>query len=166
MSNADAHLAWIGELVGRFACPVGYSDHTTELISGVMAVGAGACVIEKHLTYDRSAEGPDHAASADAAMFERYVAMIRTAQELRGRRGRRVLAAEEDVRRLSRQSVVVLRRLNPGDVLRRDDVTIQRPGTGIPAADLERVLGRTIARPVSAGEVLQWDMLLALSDAA
>ena len=63
---SDAHLDWIGQLA-RFGAPVGYSDHTTEEMSGAFATMAGASIIEKHLTYDRSAAGPDHAASADPA---------------------------------------------------------------------------------------------------
>src|SRR6202021_2459314 len=57
-----AHLSWIDELHRRFDVPVGYSDHTTEPLAGAFAVAAGACVIEKHLTYDRKAAGPDHSA--------------------------------------------------------------------------------------------------------
>ncbi len=65
VKNDSANLAWIDELAYRFDCPVGYSDHTTSHLAGALATAAGACVIEKHLTYDRTAKGPDHAASAD-----------------------------------------------------------------------------------------------------
>src|SRR5207253_594302 len=79
-----AHLGWIDEL-SRLDVPVGYSDHTTEPLAGAMAAAAGACIIEKHLTYDRSAAGPDHAASADAIEFASYVRYVRWAEQLRGR---------------------------------------------------------------------------------
>ena len=161
--NHEANLCWIGELARRFDVPIGYSDHTTDPMSGAMAAAAGACIVEKHLTYDRAAQGPDHAASADPSQFAEYVRLIRTADRLRGKPGKRVLAAEEDVRRVSRQSLVLSRDLRPGDVLRGEDLIIQRPGTGIPAAMSERVVGRKILRPLDAGTLLQWDML---SDAA
>lgn len=162
-SNHDANLCWIAELAARFEVPIGYSDHTTDGLSGALAVAYGACIVEKHLTYDRNASGPDHAASADPKQFADYVRGIRTADRLRGKPGKRVLAVEEDVRKVSRQSLVLCRDLRPGDLLRSEDLIIQRPGTGIPAAMSERVVGRKILRSLEAGTLLQWDML---SDAA
>jgi N,N'-diacetyllegionaminate synthase len=37
---------------------LGYSDHTTSLDTGALAVAGGACLLEKHITYDRTAAGP------------------------------------------------------------------------------------------------------------
>jgi sialic acid synthase SpsE len=138
---------------------VGYSDHTTEILSGALAVAAGACIIEKHLTYDRSAKGPDHAASADPQQFERYLRRIREAETLCGSPGKTVLPVEEDVRKVSRQSLVVRRSLQPGETLRQEDLTFQRPGTGMPAAMITEAIGRRMSRAVTAGSLLQWDML-------
>lgn len=154
-----ANLCWISEIARRFDCLVGYSDHTTEILSGALAVAAGSCIVEKHLTYDRSAKGPDHAASADPQQFERYVRRIREAETLCGSPGKTVLPVEEDVRKVSRQSLVVRRSLQPGETLRPEDLTFQRPGTGMPAAMITEAVGRRISRAVAAGSLLQWDML-------
>jgi sialic acid synthase SpsE len=155
----EANLCWIAELASSFRVPIGFSDHTTELMSGALSVAAGATIVEKHLTYDRAAQGPDHSASADARQFGQYVQMIRQAERLRGRPGKRVLEIENDVRTVSRQSLVICRDLKPGDVIREADLTVQRPGTGIPAARLEATIGRRVARALKAGAMLQWDML-------
>jgi N-acetylneuraminate synthase/N,N'-diacetyllegionaminate synthase len=155
----QANLCWISELSNQFALPVGYSDHTTEIISGSLAVAAGASIIEKHLTFDRSAPGPDHAASADPDQFAQYVQLIRTAESLRGVPGKRVLEIEQDVRRVSRQSLVAARDLQRGQTLRQDDFLVQRPGTGISAADVSSAVGRRTIRPIPRGTLLQWDML-------
>ena len=47
----SANLGWIAELSKRFDCPVGFSDHTQETIAGALATSAGACIVEKHLTW-------------------------------------------------------------------------------------------------------------------
>lgn len=159
----QANLCWIGELAGRFNVPIGYSDHTTEHWAGALAVAAGASIIEKHLTYDRSAQGPDHSASSDPAQFAQYIWMVRGAQTLRGRPGKRVLEIENDVRQVSRQSLVLRTKLRKGEVLREDHLTVQRPGTGIPAGQIQQAIGRKLRRPLAAGDMLNWDML---SDAA
>ncbi len=154
-----ANLCWIDELSERFKAPIGFSDHTIETICGAAAVAAGACIVEKHLTYDRNAAGPDHAASADPSEFAEYIRQIRTAERLRGMPGKRVLEIERDVRSVSRQSLVVAENLEAGRRLRKADLIVQRPGTGIPAAEMATVVGRNLVRPVQSGTLLQWDML-------
>jgi sialic acid synthase SpsE len=155
---SSAQLCWINEL-SRLGVPVGYSDHTTETSTGGLAVAAGACIVEKHLTYDRDAAGPDHAASADREQLEEYVRQVRVADLMRGRPGKHVLAIEQDVRRVSRQSLVLRRDLRAGETIRETDLTIQRPGTGIPAAELTDAVGRRAREPLKAGTLLRWDML-------
>ena len=156
---SDTNLCWIGELAEHFAVPIGFSDHSTDLMSGALAVASGASIIEKHLTYDRNAQGPDHAASADPQQFDAYVKMIRRADVLRGSTGKRVLPIEQDVRRVSRQSLVVARDLSAGQVLGENDLTVQRPGIGIPAAQVDTAVGRTVIKPVRRGSLLAWEML-------
>ena len=155
---ASANLSWVTELANRFDVPVGYSDHTADPLSGALAVAAGARVIERHLTYDRGARGPDHASSSDPVHFERYVKLVREADLLCGGPGKRVLDIEQDVRIVSRQSLVARRTLRVGDVLTEDALTVQRPGTGISASRVADLVGRTAIKPVPAGTMLQWDM--------
>ena len=154
-----ANLCWIQELARQFDVPVGYSDHTTEQLAGALAVAAGAMILEKHLTYDREARGPDHAASVDPQQFSRYVKFVRDADILRGAPGKCVLPIEEEVRIIARQSLVVRRAMKEGDMLREEDLTVQRPGTGLSAAMVTEAVGRKVIRPIQAGAMLQWDML-------
>ena len=156
---AEAHLGWISELRQRFDVPVGYSDHTNITHAGALAVGAGARFVEKHLTYDRSAAGPDHAASGDAKSFARYVKLIRQTEEMLGQPGKCVLDRERDVRLVSRQSLVLCRALRAGEPIQRKDLSVQRPGTGVSPAMMEQIVGRKITRDLPAGALLKWDMI-------
>jgi sialic acid synthase SpsE len=132
-----------------------------------LAVAAGACVIEKHLTYDRQATGPDHAASSSPEDFAEYVRLIRRAQALCGAGGKHVLDIEQEVRTVSRQSLVASRRLPAGHVIQETDLIVQRPGDGICASEYSRIVGQRTAREIAAGTMLRLEMLAgALSDAA
>jgi N,N'-diacetyllegionaminate synthase len=157
--DGEAHLGWIGELRRRFGVTVGYSDHTTEMMAGALAVAAGARIIEKHLTLNCDAPGPDHAASFDAVQFAEYVRLIRQAESMVGIGGKRVLEIEQDVRRVSRQSLVLARPVAAGAALSAADLTVQRPGTGVPAADVDRFIGRSAVRSLRPGEMAAWDMV-------
>jgi sialic acid synthase SpsE len=157
--EADVNLCWLAELAAAGDVPVGFSDHTRSDFAGALAVAAGACIVEKHLTYDRGAVGPDHSASADPAHFAYYVALLRQAEKMRGRPGKHVLECEADVRHASRQSLVLARDVGPGNALREGDLIVQRPGSGIPANQIDDVIGRPLAVPVRAGTMLTWELL-------
>lgn len=158
VDDSLAHVRWVDEL-RQFGLPVGYSDHATDILSGALGVAAGACVIERHLTYDRSADGPDHSASSDPVQFAEYVRTIRRSENLLGRGPKHVLDTELDVRKVSRQSVVARVDLVAGQPIRIDELCIQRPGTGIPAAELEAVVGRKARANVTRGRLLHWEMI-------
>ena len=151
----QAQLGGLSAMREAFGLPMGYSDHTPGLQTGALAVVAGAVVLEKHLTHDPSAKGPDHAASLDPEQMARYVANVRGAQAMLGRVVKDVSDVEKDVRRVSRQSVCAARDLPVGHRLTGDDLTVKRPGTGIPARDLASLVGRQLASPVGANDLLK-----------
>ncbi|MDB5325186.1 MAG: putative sialic acid synthase [Phycisphaerales bacterium] len=153
VEESDAQLCWIQELA-KHGVPVGYSDHVSDPVAGALSVAFGASIIEKHLTYDCSAAGPDHSASLEPVAMADYIHRIRQAERMMGRPGRRVLRCEEDVRRVSRQSLVLKASRQAGHTLTLEDLTTQRPGTGLSAELFETVLGRTLARSVRAGDML------------
>jgi N,N'-diacetyllegionaminate synthase len=157
--SQDAHLNWIGELQAMCDVPVGYSDHTTDTTCGALAVAAGARFVERHLTYDRDACGPDHSASGDPEQFARYVQLIRRAEMMLGSGRKRVLACEEDVRSVSRQSLVLQRHVPARATVCNADLTVQRPGTGISAARINEVIGLQAMRDLPAGAMLTWEMI-------
>jgi sialic acid synthase SpsE len=132
------------------SCALGYSDHTTGIDTGSLAVAAGARVLEKHLTHDRGANGPDHAASLDPAGFTEYVRLAHRAFAMLGSRRKHVLEIERDVHSVARQSLTTTRTLRSAATITREDLTIKRPGTGLPPWTLERVVGRRLARDVAA----------------
>lgn len=133
---------------------VGYSDHTTSTLTGALAVAGGACFLEKHLTLDRGRKGPDHAASLEPGQMGEYVKLVREAFVMRGGYEKKVLSVEEGVRLQTRQSVVLRRDVAAGEVLRLEDLTVKRPGTGIAARELRCVVGRRLKRGMSGNTVL------------
>jgi len=151
-------LGAIGVLRQRFLeLPVGYSDHTVETMTGALAVAAGACVLEKHLTLSRAGKGPDHAASLEPAQFAEYVGFARLGYVMRGPYAKQAQGLEREVRQQTRQSVVVRCDLKAGTVLTGEMLTVKRPGTGIPAAELGRTVGKMLVKDVAANSILTLD---------
>jgi sialic acid synthase SpsE len=152
---SEAGLSRISVLRSRVGNRVGFSDHTIGVAAPAAAIALGATVIEKHVTWDTSAEGPDHAASlclTDARDWTEQVRDVAVAVS-----ERRSSAAELSNRRVVRKALYAARSLKAGDVLGGNDVVPLRPlGDGIPAGRLDDVIGAKVVVDVAAGEQLTW----------
>ena len=69
----------MGFRVGKFGVPVGYSGHERGIAVSTVASALGACIIERHITLDRTMDGPDHAASLELHGFRK---MVRDIQQI------------------------------------------------------------------------------------
>ena len=138
---------------------VGYSDHSEGTVAAVMAIALGAVALEKHLTYDRAASGPDHQASLDPSEFRRYVENVRQAEVACGDGVKAPSAAEIDTANVARKSIFARRDLRRGECIKADDLDFRRPGTGIGADRADALVGRVMAVDLRAGDILSWDDL-------
>lgn len=146
----EANLAGIMDLQSLMpSVAVGYSDHTQSVETGSIAVAAGACVLEKHLTHDRDAAGPDHAASLEPKQLAAYIEKAKLAWLMLGE-GKAVAAIEGDVRTLSRQSIVAARDIAAGQVITADLLCIKRPGTGLGPWLLDELIGAKAVASIAA----------------
>jgi len=93
----ELNLHVIGVLKDRYGVPVGYSGHETGLPSSVAAAVLGACMIERHITLDRSMWGSDHAASLEPNGITRLVRDIRLIEKSMGDGVKRVLEREQPI---------------------------------------------------------------------
>lgn len=159
-ANIDVNLRAMQTIAEATGLPVGYSDHTLGLAVSTAAVALGATVIEKHFTLDRAMLGPDHKASLTPDELEALVKQIRAVEEALGSPEKAPTESELPVRALVRRSVSAARDIGAGTVLESTDLTLLRPGTGIPPASLREMFGRVVARDMAAGTTMQWDDLV------
>lgn len=157
--DASLNLRALHALAAGTQLPIGYSDHSEGIAAAIAAVTLGATVIEKHLTLDKSMPGPDHRASADPAEFAAMVQGIRRVEAMLGDGIKQPHPVEANTRDVARRSVVVTRALPAGHVLVAEDLALRRPGTGIPPADWDQVVGCRLRAAVEAHTTLAWDFL-------
>jgi N-acetylneuraminate synthase len=142
----DVNLAAMQAMRTAFGLPVGYSDHTDGFEISLAAVALGATIIEKHLTLDRKAEGPDHAASLEPGDFARMVSAIRNIEGAIGDGIKTPKDSEIKNMPIARKSLVAARPIKAGDVLGADDIASKRPGAGRPPIEYWSLIGTTAAR--------------------
>jgi len=74
--------------------PVGYSGHEKGIATTVAAVALGACMVERHITLDRTMFGSDQAASLEPTGFARLCRDIRAVEAAMGDGVKRVYDSE------------------------------------------------------------------------
>lgn len=95
------NLRMIQTLRDEFSCPVGYSGHEVGLVTSVVAVSLGACLVERHITLDRAMWGGDQAASVEPGGFERLVKYIRVTE----------LALGDGVKKVYDEEIPIMKKL-------------------------------------------------------
>lgn len=100
----DVHLRSMDSL-RQYWHSVGFSDHTENGVAAIAAAALGATVIEKHLTLDRSQEGPDHKASVEPTTFGLIVQSIRQVETMMGDSVKAVRKCEGQLRKAWRDRV-------------------------------------------------------------
>lgn len=96
-SYDELNLKAIPELRKRFGVPIGYSGHETGIPSSSAAVALGACMVERHLTLERSMWGSDQAASLGPSGITRLVRDIRLVEMALGDGVKRVYERERPI---------------------------------------------------------------------
>ena len=143
----------------KFDCPVGLSDHSEGIHIPLAAVALGACIIEKHFTLSRNLPGVDHTASLDPREFAEMVVFIRQVEAALGNKEKSVQPSEKENMKSMRRSLMASRWLSAGTILKREDITAKRPGTGLPPYKIEELIGKRLLTNMEEEEVLLLSMV-------
>lgn len=157
--DEDIHLNNITMLQQAFGLPVGFSDHSIGFSIPLASVALGACIIEKHFTTDKDLPGWDHEISADPNELTIICRESRKIVASLGNFHRTVSPAEEAKKTKFRRSVVVKYDLAKGHILREEDLTSKRPGTGIPPDQLHMLVGQALQVDKEADTLMKWEDL-------
>lgn len=148
----DINLRFMDQL-RRFDVPVGYSGHERGIAVSTVAAALGASIIERHLTLDRTMDGPDHAASLEPQGFKKMVRDIRQVSMALGKGEEKFFSRGEILNReVLAKSLVAARNIQPGEQITRDMVTVKGPALGISPQHYTDLIGRICEREILADE--------------
>lgn len=141
----------------RYDVPVGLSDHTGSIYAGLAAATLGAEVVEVHVTLSREMFGPDVPASLTTSELRQLVGGTRQIEQMLSSPVDKDQVAPDlsDLRSIFTKSIVASRPLTAGSTITDADLKLKKPGTGLPAKDLPKVIGRKLKYGVKANEMLQ-----------
>lgn len=144
------------ELKERYQVPIGFSDHSAKVSTGIAAVALGAEILEFHVVFHRSMFGPDAIASLTLEETKQLVAAVNDiyiAQNSPVNKN-----SNDDFKALKsifEKSLAINKNLPAGHTLTFADLESKKPkGFGISAADFQEVIGRKLKV-----DKTQWDFL-------
>lgn len=130
----------------EFGCAVGFSDHTPGNTVPIAAVTLGASIIEKHITLDRSAKGPDHPYAMEAAEFKAMVSEIRNLEKALGSGVKEPSKSEMAERVGARRSIYTTVDIHKGAKISPEMLKLVRHAYGLEPRDLNEVVGMTVTK--------------------
>ena len=131
---------------------VGYSGHERGIAIPIAAIGMGARIIEKHITFDKTQKGPDHKASLLPEEFTEMVKQIRTLEKALGNGNKKVNQAEKLNKEAFASCAVAKRDLEAGSLLSEGDYIFRSPGKGIFPHEIREFVGDVLRRDVKKGK--------------
>ena len=107
------------------------------------SVAAGARLIEKHFTIDKSMPGPDHRASLDPLELKEFVSQVREVEEFMGSFIKKPTLSELGTRKSLQKCMVAITPIKKGELFSLENIQGKRTGgKGIPALYYKDVVGK------------------------
>ena len=135
---------------------VGYSGHERGTAISIAAVALGAKIVERHITLDRSMEGPDHLASLEPEEFRALVDGIRQVEKALPWMGPGRHASQGELlnRENLAKSVIAARDIAAGETFSEASLRVASPGQGLPPYKLSELIGKKAGRSIQRGDFL------------
>ena len=149
------NLGFIKTLKEKYNILVGHSDHTSDYWTAIAAACKGAVLIEKHFTLSRELKGPDYEVSLEPDSFKTMVNAIKIIHKASNSK-KFLLKAEKTTQKWARHSVVTRVDLKKGHKLKIKDLTVKRPGTGIPAKYFKNLTSYKVNKNIKKNAMVNW----------
>jgi len=159
----DMHLRYIQSLKQMFSLPVGFADHTDggselALITPLVALPFGANIIEKHVTYDRSARGEDFESALDPHNLKKLVQLVREVEKAFGYPAVRPFSEQElNYRQVSKKRAVAKVDIKKNEKITKDKIAFKRSDEGVYPEESKFLVGRTAKCDIKKDEGLTWE---------
>jgi len=152
--DTDINLSAIATLKDQFGLDVGFSDHSQGIEISIASPAAGAVMVEKHFTLDRTLPGPDHEASIEPDELAAMVRGIRRVVAALGDGEKTPRESELGNINVARKSLVAACPIAKGAVFTAENLTVKRPGGGLDPIDYWAALGKPAPRAFASDDLI------------
>lgn len=159
----DVNLLMIKDLSNQFKdYDIGYSDHAVpdeNMFLLTTAFNYGAIILEKHFTLDKSLKGNDHIHSMDPTDVIKFRKNLEFLYKINGYKDKQPLICESFMKKEFRKSIVSARDIKKGEIIKNEDISFKRPGTGVSPEFIDDILEKTANENIPKGSQILFEML-------
>jgi len=157
--SEDYNLRIIPDMIKRFNLVTGLSDHTIDNTAAITSIALGTSIIEKHLTLDRLAGGPDDSFSLEPSGMSDLCKKTLAAWQALGKVDYGLKSSERS-NIAYRRSLYFIKDIAKGEVITKDAIRSIRPGHGLPPKNLDQLVGKVSSRSIQKNTPTLLDDLL------
>lgn len=152
----------ISEMLEKFQCPIGLSDHSGTIFPSLAAKQLGASMIECHVVFNREQFGPD---SKSSLSFEDFALLVSGIRDLEISEK---FPIDKDAfaksvannRKLFSKSLYAAHDLVEGVILSAQDIQILKPLIGIPASQYDEIIGKKLIHDIPKGDPISFESIM------
>jgi N-acetylneuraminate synthase/N,N'-diacetyllegionaminate synthase len=141
-SDKSINMKVLKKMQDYFNCVVGYSDHSHGNEASILSVAFGAKVIERHFTINKNLPGPDQSTSLLPKDFSEMVKSIKKSELIMGKPIKHCQPEEKEMLKISRKSLTISKMIKKNDIIKKECLTLKRPGKGLYEKELKNIIGR------------------------
>jgi N,N'-diacetyllegionaminate synthase len=133
---------------------IGYSDHTAEDLSCIVAASLNYKIIEKHISLDFNVKNAqDWKVSLDKFGLRQMIEKIKLIDKIKGSANLKLSIKEKKNKIWATKSLYYKKFFDKGHKIKYEDIDIKRPGNGIKPDNINKILGKMIKKKLISKKV-------------
>ena len=174
-THSEINLKFMNNLKSLYRVPVGFSDHTTDLLASKSAISLGASIIERHFTLNKRMEGPDHMLSsekneiASLVKFKDFHNKFNLWFKKRSKieKEQITLLLGDGIKKIQpneyltinsqKKSLYAKKNINKGGKFTENNITIKGPAGGLLPKYIKVIINKKTKNKIHKDEPITWD---------
>ena len=173
-THAEINLKFMNNLRSLYQIPVGFSDHTTDLLASKSAISLGADIVERHFTLHKRMEGPDHLLSSELNEIKSLVQFKKFYNKFDLWFGKRNKKEKEQIKLIlgdgvkkiqpneyltinsQKKSLYASENINKGEKFTKVNISIKGPAGGLLPKYMQVILSKKSKTKIEKDEPITW----------
>ena len=133
----------------KFNVPTGFSDHSGNIYSSLMAIMQGAEIIEAHVVYDKRMFGPDTLSSITIEDFKRLIEGARFIEEAKKSKINKGKLSKDTkaTKSIFGKSIIINKDMSKGSIIKINDISSLKPeGYGLSPKFFKKIINKKLNR--------------------